>query len=163
MQSSHLQILPNMLLVSLDLSNSSLATLPRHFFVSDQFAFHIYIATLPRHPWNVSASQIFQVLPLSSTNPSKTKTKTLKLHYQYMLMAQDIGGNMLQNFSSTVCRSPSATRSPTIWPKTTTATSLRLTWIVFFAIYLILRFWLLKLPTQYLMVACCYLLVGAWR
>ena len=47
MQSSHLQILPNMLLVSLDLSNSSLATLPRHLLFQIKLRYESSIFILP--------------------------------------------------------------------------------------------------------------------
>ena len=47
MQSSHLQILPNMLLVSLDLSNSSLATLPRHLVFQINLLYEGSISILP--------------------------------------------------------------------------------------------------------------------
>ena len=47
MQSSHLQIFPKMLLVSLDLSNSSLATLPRHLLFQINLRYESSIFILP--------------------------------------------------------------------------------------------------------------------
>ena len=47
MQSSHLQIFPKMLLVSLDLSNSSLATLPRHLLFQVNLCHESSIFILP--------------------------------------------------------------------------------------------------------------------